>query len=111
LGSRLPVEAHPVAWANVDCDLLSSSRQVLSMLHPRLRSGTRLHFHELISSADWRWYAQRPLSEPQPNTPISDEALALFEWLRVHRGMVLKLLEVKSVQNSESAAFEVIMAG
>lgn len=111
LDSRLPAEAHPVAWANVDCDLLSSSRQVLSMLHPRLRPGTRLHFHELLTSADWRWYAERPMNEPQPSAPLSDEALALFEWLNAHPVTVLQLAEVKSVQNSESAAFEVIVTG
>lgn len=111
LASQSPETAFPLAWVNVDCDLLAGARQVLSMLRSRLLPGSRLHFHELMTSADWRWYAQRPLGHPLPTSPLSHEAVALHEWLRRHPKMVLKLLEVKSYQNTEAAAFVVVSPG
>ena len=62
LASQSPETAFLLAWVNVDCDLLAGARQVLSMLRSRLLPGSRLHFHELMTSADWRWYAQSYLA-------------------------------------------------
>lgn len=41
-----------VAWASVDCDLYTGTRDVLTAIGPRLAVGTRLHFHELLKLPD-----------------------------------------------------------
>lgn len=44
----------PVRFANVDCDLYSSTRTVLRLLRPRLVPGTVLVFDEFIGNQRWR---------------------------------------------------------
>ena len=44
----------PLAFANVDCDLYSSTRDVLESLQPRIVSGTVLVFDEYMCHPGWR---------------------------------------------------------
>nr|WP_246423623.1 tetratricopeptide repeat protein [Roseospira goensis] len=49
--------AHPgaaVRFANIDCDLYESTRDVLTLLAPRLRPGSVLAFDEYLMNPDWR---------------------------------------------------------
>ena len=50
-----PLGSHrPLAWANIDCDLYTGTRDALHALTPRLCAGTRLHFHELLKDRYWK---------------------------------------------------------
>ena len=44
----------PLAWANIDCDLYSSTATVLNELQPRIVPGTILVFDEYICHPTWR---------------------------------------------------------
>lgn len=87
---------------NIDCDLYSSTLDVLFLLHPFFRPGTLLHFHEIVI----KHYNARP---PQPSSRImatenvmstyaaqfralTDEASALRNYLLACDGVVLDLL-------------------
>lgn len=93
----------PLAWVNVDCDLYGGTRDVLALLGPRIRVGSRLHFHELMVGTRWNTIADP--GHKIPDYPLSEEARALYEWLRDHPRAVLELLPVKSPMNTQAAAF------
>lgn len=98
----------PLAWANIDCDLYAGTRDALGVLSPHICRGTRLHFHELLK--DRYWKAKR-LAEGNHNALVpSEEARALYEWLRAHPSVELELLDVVSQVNSDAAAFRVLRA-
>ena len=44
----------PLAFANVDCDLYSSTLDVLERMHPRIVPGTVLVFDEYLGHPTWR---------------------------------------------------------
>ena len=44
----------PIGFANIDCDLYSSTRDVLEALQPRIIKGTILAFDEYICHPTWR---------------------------------------------------------
>lgn len=44
----------PVRFANIDCDIYSSTRTVLTALADRIRPGTLLVFDEFIGNRSWR---------------------------------------------------------
>jgi len=44
----------PIAFANIDCDLYSSARDILEELHGRIVPGTIIVFDEYLSHATWR---------------------------------------------------------
>ncbi|GMI16335.1 hypothetical protein TrLO_g11851 [Triparma laevis f. longispina] len=48
------VARDPIAFANIDCDLYSSTRDVLEALQPRIIKGTILAFDEYICHPTWR---------------------------------------------------------
>lgn len=54
LPAFLRAEAGPVRFANIDCDLYSSTRTVLELLAPRVVSGTVFVFDEFIGYGSWR---------------------------------------------------------
>ena len=93
----------PLAWVNVDCDLYGGTRDVLALLGPCIRVGSRLHFHELMVGTRWNTIADP--GHKIPDYPLSEEASALYEWLRYHPRAVLELLPVKSPMNTQAAAF------
>ena len=95
----------PLAWANVDCDLYAGARDALTLLGPRVRVGSRLHFHELVHGHKWNTIADPGHS--LPDYPLSDEARALYEWLRFNPLTALELLNIKSPMNTQAAAFVV----
>ena len=71
--------------------------------------GTRLHFHELLHDRFHnakRLEVAESMGKPAVFRP-SDEARALYEWLRTQPGLALALSDVFAVANSESAVFTV----
>ena len=104
LATEVPANA-PLAWVNVDCDLYDGARTALRHLQPRIREGSRLHFHELLYGHRWQTIADKGQSIPR--YPLSDEAKALYEWLRAHPDTLLELRPVKSVMNQQAVAFVV----
>jgi hypothetical protein len=113
--------SRPVAWASIDCDLYHGTRDVLASLAPRLALGTRLHFHELLKLPDLgratRWLestgehgasaAKRPRAKRAHHSdgaiPPSDEARALWEWLRSEPSVLLELDATHSARKREPA--------
>ena len=93
----------PLAWVSVDCDLYAGARDVLALLGPHIRAGTRLHFHEIIYGHKWLTAFNK--NHTPPDYPLSDEARALYEWLRAHPKALLELRPVKSMTNTQAAAF------
>jgi hypothetical protein len=61
----LRAHSEPIAFVNIDCDIYSSSRDVLFGLGDRLRPGAVLYFDELLNYDSFLW----------------NEMLALFEFL------------------------------
>ena len=53
----------PLAFANIDCDIYSSTRTVLWALADRIKPGSVLLFDELIGNRSWRHDEYRALSE------------------------------------------------
>ena len=95
----------PLAWASIDCDLYGGTRDALFALGPRLCAGTRLHFHELLKDRYWK---ARSLEAGRLESLVpSEEARALYEWLRTMPGLELELLDVTAISNSDAAAFVV----
>ena len=121
----------PVAWASIDCDLATGTRDVLRAIGPRIVPGSRLHFHELLKTPDLdraaSWLrstggaagrveqegggkaaarggaSEVPRATPGNVLPPSDEARALYEWLRSHPRVVLELDATQSKGNREAA--------
>ena len=103
----------PVAWVSVDCDLEAGARDALAMLGARLRPGTRLHLHELLTfhdntlgrvmvSANSNVAVAQLLSGKVP--PLSDEARALHAWLEsLPVGVELELLPVASYEHQAAS--------
>lgn len=50
----LATTPEPIRFANIDCDLFSSTQTVLSALAPRIGSGTVIVFDEYIGNKHWR---------------------------------------------------------
>ena len=97
--------SHPeeeVSLLHVDCDLYSSTTTVLTLLASRMRAGTVIIFDELYNYPEYR----------------SHELLALWEFLRDHRGFALRLLAVSThdielaprVENFKQACAFVLVA-
>jgi len=104
--SAAAADRRPLAFANIDCDLYAGALDALRHLGPRMCAGTRLHFHELLHD---RVLTARKLKSHRPTSELSpsDEARALYEWLRQQPGAELELVDVVSTSNSEAAAFVV----
>ena len=112
--------SRPVAWANLDADLEKGTLDALRACGPRLRPGSRLHLHELLKLPDLdrarQWMVSPAAWRKGPGNvaPPSDEARALFAWLRragggTGRGLALRLelLSVASPRNLEAAVLVV----
>jgi tetratricopeptide (TPR) repeat protein len=54
LPAFLAAHPGPVRFANIDCDLYSAARTVLTLLAPRIVPGTVLVFDEYLFTAHWR---------------------------------------------------------
>ena len=52
-----------VAFINIDCDLYSSTKTVLSLLSERIVSGTVIHFDELIGYYGWQYQEYKAFQE------------------------------------------------
>lgn len=103
----------PLAWASIDCDLEAGAREALAMLGARLRPGTRLHLHELLTfrnealgrltvSANSKVAVAQLLSGK--GLPLSDEARALHAWLAsLPVGVELELLNVASYEHQAAS--------
>jgi tetratricopeptide (TPR) repeat protein len=63
LAPFLAANPGPLAFANIDCDIYSSTRTVLWALADRINAGTVLLFDELIGNRSWRHDEYRALSE------------------------------------------------
>lgn len=79
------VEGHKgidVVGMNIDCDLYTGSLEALILSHSFFRTGTLIHFHEIARKKD--------------TGPPTDEARALFDYLRACQGTVVELLPVRT---------------
>src|SRR5258708_5696388 len=72
----------PVAFVNIDCDLYSSTREVLFGLAELLRPGTVLYFDELINYDSFLWNEMLALFEFLEATGLGVEWVALHCRLR-----------------------------
>jgi len=98
----------PLAWTNIDCDLYGGTRDALGALGDRVCPGTRIHFHELLKDRFWK--AKHLAHGRLDSVVASEEARALYEWLRTQPGLQLELLDLTSISNSDAAAFVVHQA-
>ena len=96
-----------VMHVNVDNDLYAGALYALETLAPRLRRGSRIHFHEILSgwfrlgshgkNRVWRFDARYD---------VADEAKALYEWLLKRPCAALSLVpECQTPVFSPSAVF------
>lgn len=53
----------PLAFLHIDCDLYSSTRTVLALLAPRMRTGTVIVFDEFLNFPSWRLHEVKALTE------------------------------------------------
>ena len=67
----------PVRFANIDCDIYSSSRTVLWALADRIESGTILLFDELVGNRSWRQDEYKALSDYAAHFGVEWEVLAV----------------------------------
>ena len=94
--------AKPLAWANIDCDLYGGTVDALAELGARMCSGSVIHFHELLKDRFWK---ARHLTRGNVHALVpSEEARALYEWLRARPKTQLEMLDVISQANSDAAA-------
>ena len=99
----------PIAWMNLDCDLEGGTSVVLNACGPRLRPGSRLHFHELLKLPDidrasaWMRDKRSWARGVTSAAPPSDEARALHLWLRANPDVVLSLDGRSGARNREAA--------
>jgi tetratricopeptide (TPR) repeat protein len=69
----------PVRFANIDCDLYSATRTVLTLLAPRIVPGTVLVFDEYLFTAHWR----------DDEFKAFQEAVAAYGWRYEYLGFSL----------------------
>lgn len=76
------VATHPghVSFMNIDCDLYSSTRDVLTAFDDRLVSGTVLYFDELIGYPDWRDGEYKALIEYLARHSFVPEVIGVFAY-------------------------------
>ncbi len=67
----------PVRFANLDCDIYSSTRTVLSLLAGRIGPGTVLVFDEFIGNRSWRDDEYRAFREHQAATGLGHRVIAV----------------------------------
>jgi tetratricopeptide (TPR) repeat protein len=72
----------PLAFANVDCDIYSSTRDALDGLAARLRPGSVLVFDEYAAYPGWRDHEYRALQEVSAERGLTWETLALSPFTR-----------------------------
>ena len=95
----------PLAWVNIDCDLYAGTRDALQALGARMCPGSVVHFHELLKDRFWK---ARHLERGNTAALVpSEEARALYEWLRARPRARLEMLDVVSRANSDAAAMVV----
>ncbi|WP_328702923.1 TylF/MycF/NovP-related O-methyltransferase [Arenibaculum pallidiluteum] len=63
LPAFLAADPSPLRFANIDCDIYSSTRTVLEGLADRLRPGTILVFDEYVGNRTWRDHEYRAFTE------------------------------------------------
>lgn len=69
--------AGPLRFANIDCDIYSSSRTVLWALADRIEAGTVLLFDELVGNRTWRQDEYKALTEYAEHFGMQWEVLAI----------------------------------
>ena len=95
----------PLAYTNIDCDLYGGTVDALQNLGPRMCIGTLIHFHELLKDRFWK---AKHLEKGNYDAVVaSEEARALYEWLRARPTTVLELSDVQSSSNSDAAVLVV----
>ena len=67
----------PLRFANIDCDIYSSTRTVLRALAGRIRPGTILLFDELVGNRSWRQDEYKALSEFAEEYGVQWQVLAV----------------------------------
>ena len=72
----------PVAFANIDCDIYSSTRSVLDLLAPRLGPGSVLVFDEYFAYPGWRDHEYRAFQEFAAERGLGYRYLALSPFTR-----------------------------
>ncbi len=60
---QLAHDKQPISLLRVDCDLYSSTRKVLTVLRPLIRSGTWILFDELIGYRTWEDHEYKAFME------------------------------------------------
>ncbi len=81
LAPFLEEHPEPIAFIDIDCDIYSSTRTVLTTLHEagRLHPGQVIYFDELINYATFPWHEMLALFE------FLEESGLGIRWLCVHR--------------------------
>ena len=67
----------PLRFANIDCDIYSSSRTVLWALAGRIRPGAILLFDELVGNRSWRQDEYRALTDYAAHFGVAWDVLAI----------------------------------
>jgi thioredoxin-like negative regulator of GroEL len=73
----LAAHSGPLRFANIDCDIYSSTRTVLRALADRIRPGTILLFDELVGNRSWRQDEYKALTEFAAEFGVAWEVLAI----------------------------------
>jgi Flp pilus assembly protein TadD len=75
-------QPEPVRFVNIDCDIYSSTRTVLSALAGRLRPGSILVFDEFIGNQTWREHEYKAFQEFVHGTGVRYEYFAACPFTR-----------------------------
>jgi hypothetical protein len=82
LPAFLDEQPGPVRFVNIDCDIYSSTRTVLSALAERLRPGSILVFDEFIGNQTWREHEYKAFQECVDETGLRYEYFAACPFTR-----------------------------
>jgi hypothetical protein len=80
----------PVSFVNIDCDLYSSTRDVLSLLYDRFQPGTVIQFDEYFNYPGWRNHEYRAFQELVSKRGLS---FRYHSFLRRHQAVAVVITE------------------
>ena len=80
LGPFLAAQKSDISFVHMDCDLYSSTRDVLTACAPYIRTGTIMVFDEFMNYPGWQQHEFRALSEFSAGTGWHYRYISLCDW-------------------------------
>jgi hypothetical protein len=84
-----------VAFVHVDCDLYSSTKEILESLGDRFRPGTMIVFDEYYNYPDWLWHEYKAWLEYAEARRIK---FTYFAFIRIGSQVAVRIDEIAAAQ-------------